>query len=146
MSGRVHRRAGSVQRLSLDGGLDSLNDRDKVRLDSILNDGKVWVPEIYKEKAEWRTPQGHIDRVRSEKVSADGYDLATAAQSARKARDDYSGTNYAAARCVGPDGQESILVAYRNKAGREDGKTTKKRHNVYVSNLRKSAQKMDQGG
>ncbi|MFF3432228.1 nucleic acid/nucleotide deaminase domain-containing protein [Streptomyces sp. NPDC002602] len=111
---------GSVQRLSLDGGLDSLNDSDKARLDSILNDGKAWVPKTDKEKAEWHTPQGHTDRVKSEKVSTDGYDLAAATQSARKARDDYGGTNYAAGRYVGPDGQESILVAYSSKAGHSE--------------------------
>ncbi|MGW9067972.1 nucleic acid/nucleotide deaminase domain-containing protein [Streptomyces yangpuensis] len=111
---------GSVQRLSRDGGVDSLSESDKARLDSVLNDGKAWVPKTDKEKAQWHTPQGHTDRVTSEKVSTDGYDLAAATQSARKARDDYGGTNYAAGRYVGPDGQESILVAYSSKAGHSE--------------------------
>ncbi|MBT2439608.1 hypothetical protein J7E93_05625 [Streptomyces sp. ISL-36] len=78
------------------------------------------MPKTEKEKAEWHTPQGHTGKVTSQKVSTDGYDLAQATQSARIARDDYKGTNYAAGRYIAPDGQESILVAYSNKAGHSE--------------------------
>ncbi|MFE6062180.1 nucleic acid/nucleotide deaminase domain-containing protein [Streptomyces sp. NPDC056431] len=111
---------GSVQRLSLDGSVDMLTGDDKTRLNSVLDDGKAWVPTTDKEKAEWHTPQGHTGKVKSEKVSADGYDLAQATQAARIARDDYKGTNYAAGRYIGPDGKESILVGYSNKQGHSE--------------------------
>ncbi|MFJ1551205.1 nucleic acid/nucleotide deaminase domain-containing protein [Streptomyces sp. NPDC088246] len=112
---------GTVQRLSSSGDLDPLSAGDKTRLDGVvLNGGKAWVPQTDREKAQWHTPQGHTGKVSSTKVRTDGYDLAQATQSARIARDDYKGTNYAAGRYIDAKGNESILVGYSNKAGHSE--------------------------
>ncbi|MFE1881957.1 WXG100-like domain-containing protein [Streptomyces diastatochromogenes] len=112
---------GSVQRLHADGGTATLDDHDRNRLHEIVgDDGKFYIPETPKAKAEFHAESKHPGRAKSVKIDASTSDLARATQAARVARSDGGGTNYAAGRYVDAVGRESILVGYSNKRGHSE--------------------------
>ncbi|WP_338694255.1 nucleic acid/nucleotide deaminase domain-containing protein [Streptomyces sp. Q6] len=112
---------GTIQRVHPDGTTGKLDDHDRLRLDGIVRpDGTYYIPKTDKEKADFHADSDHKSRVKSQKVSPYGYDLAEATHAARKARGDSKGTNYAAGRYFDAEGRESVLVGYSNKLGHSE--------------------------
>jgi len=112
---------GSVDRLHSDGRTHGIDDADRTRLNGVIGaDEKFHIPTTDAQKAVFYADAEHPGRVMSQKVDPKGYDLADATVSARIARGDDKGTNYAAGRYIDAQGQESILVGYSNRAGHSE--------------------------
>ncbi|WP_240468461.1 nucleic acid/nucleotide deaminase domain-containing protein [Streptomyces dangxiongensis] len=110
-----------MQRLHADGGTGDLDGHDKKRLHGIVgDDGRFYIPDTPRAKAEFHAESKHPGRAKSAKIDPSTSDLAQATQAARVARGDGGGTNYAAGRYIDAGGRESVLVGYSNKKGHSE--------------------------
>ncbi|WP_435970199.1 nucleic acid/nucleotide deaminase domain-containing protein [Streptomyces sp. Qhu_M48] len=103
---------GSVKVLHYDGTTSSVSKTDSSGIWDIMEkDGTVWRP-APREKHDFNLPAGRKGpKVTSTKIDPGSTDLSRATEIARYAKQDYTGSNFAAGRYIDPEtGKEMILV------------------------------------
>ncbi|MGW8359034.1 WXG100-like domain-containing protein [Streptomyces wedmorensis] len=103
---------GSVKVLHYDGTTSSVSKNDGSGIWDIMEkDGTVWRP-APREKHDFNLPAGRTGpKVTSTKIAPGSTDLSRATEIARYAKQDYTGSNFAAGRYIDPKtGKEMILV------------------------------------
>lgn len=103
---------GSVKALHYDGTTSSVSKTDSSGIWDIMEkDGTVWRP-APREKHDFNLPAGRKGpKVTSTKIDPGSTDLSRATEIARYAKQDYTGSNFAAGRYIAPEtGKEMILV------------------------------------
>lgn len=102
---------GTVKVLNYDGSTDHVSKTDKSGIWQFLEkDGTVWRP-APREKHDFNVPTGRTGpKVASTKITPGSTDLSRATEIARFAKQDYTGSNFAAGRYVNPETGDPIIL------------------------------------